>query len=85
MRHIAAEGRCWMIGAGCSLRSCDVPAGFPGREQLFPDPGEWLNPSDSVVVAPGGEIVADNVTSCTSGNTRGPHGPSSNPESSDLN
>ncbi len=58
MRHIAAEGRCWVIGAGCSLRACDVPAAFPGREQLFPDQDEWLNPGDSVVVAPGGEIVA---------------------------
>jgi nitrilase len=58
MRHIAAEGRCWVIGAGCSLRACDVPATFPGREQLFPDQDEWLNPGDSVVVAPGGEIVA---------------------------
>ena len=47
-----------MIGAGCSLRAGDVPAGFPGREQLFPDPDEWLNPGDSVVVAPGGEIIA---------------------------
>ena len=41
MRHIAAEGRCWVIGAGCSLRACDVPSAFPGREQLFPDQGEW--------------------------------------------
>ena len=58
MRHIAAEGRCWVIGAGCSLRASDVPSGFPGREQLFPDPDEWLNPGDSVIVAPGGAIVA---------------------------
>ena len=58
MRHIAAEGRCWVIGAGCSLRASDLPDGFPGRTQLFPDPDEWLNPGDSVVVAPGGEIVA---------------------------
>ena len=58
MRHIAAEGRCWVIGAGCSLHASDIPAGFPGRERLFPDPDEWLNPGDSVVVAPGGEIVA---------------------------
>ena len=58
MRHIAAEGRCWVIGSGCSLRACDVPAAFPGREQLFPDQDEWLNPGDSVVVAPGGEIIA---------------------------
>jgi nitrilase len=58
MRHIAAEGRCWVIGSGCSLRASDVPATFPGRDQLFPDPDEWLNPGDSVVVAPGGEIIA---------------------------
>jgi nitrilase len=58
MRHIAAEGRCWVVGAGCSLRGSDIPADFPGREQLFPDPDEWLNPGDSVVVAPGGELVA---------------------------
>jgi nitrilase len=58
MRHIAAEGRCWVVGAGCSLHASDVPAGFPGRDQLFPDPDEWLNPGDSVIVAPGGEIVA---------------------------
>jgi nitrilase len=58
MRHIAAEGRCWVIGSGCSLRAADVPTTFPGRDQLFPDPDEWLNPGDSVVVAPGGKIVA---------------------------
>jgi nitrilase len=57
-RHIAAEGRCWVVGAGCSLRGSDIPAAFPGREQLFPDPDEWLNPGDSVVVAPSGELVA---------------------------
>jgi nitrilase len=58
MRHIAAEGRCWVLGAGCALRGSDIPQSFPGREQLFPDPDEWINPGDSVVVAPGGEIVA---------------------------
>jgi nitrilase len=58
MRHIAAEGRCWVFGSGCSLRASDVPAAFPGRHELFPDPDEWLNPGDSVVVAPGGTVVA---------------------------
>ncbi len=58
MRHIAAEGRCWVVGAGCSLRVSDIPAGFPGRKQLFPDESEWLNPGGSVIVAPGGDIVS---------------------------
>lgn len=58
MRHIAAEGRCWVIGSGCSLRGKDIPASFPGRDIVFADADEWINPGDSVVVAPGGEIVA---------------------------
>jgi nitrilase len=58
MRHIAQEGRCWVLGAGCSIQARDVPAGFPGRAQLYPDPDEWLNHGDSVIVAPDGEIVA---------------------------
>ena len=57
MRHIAAEGRCWVIGSGCSLRREDVPASFVGRERLFVDQ-DWINPGDSVVVAPGGRVVA---------------------------
>jgi nitrilase len=58
MRHISAEGRCWVIGAGCSLRGSDIPADFPARDQLFPDPDEWINTGDSVVVAPRGKIIA---------------------------
>jgi nitrilase len=58
MKHIAAEGRCWVLGSGCALRAADVPASFPGRAQVFPDPDEWINPGDSVVVAPGGEVIA---------------------------
>ena len=58
MRHIAAEGRCWVIGAGCALNSRDVPESFPGRDMVFPDPDTWINNGDSVVVAPSGQIVA---------------------------
>jgi nitrilase len=58
MRHIAREGRCWVLGAGCSIRASDVPEDFPDRARLYPDPDEWLNSGDSVVVSPGGEIVA---------------------------
>ena len=58
MRHIAAEGRCWVLGSGCALRASNIPASFPGHDQLFPDPDEWVNSGDSVVVAPGGDLVA---------------------------
>ena len=58
MRHIAAEGRCWVLGNGCAMRGKDIPRDFPKRAQLFPDLEEWYNPGDSVIVEPGGRLVA---------------------------
>lgn len=58
MQHIAREGRCWVVGCGSVLEARDVPADFPGRAQLFTSDDEWINDGDSVVVAPGGKIVA---------------------------
>jgi nitrilase len=58
MQHIAREGRCWVVSCGSVLEARDVPADFPGRAQLFPNDDEWINDGDSVVVAPGGKIVA---------------------------
>jgi nitrilase len=58
MQHIAREGRCWVVGSGTALKASDIPEDFPGREALYPDDEDWINPGDSVVVAPGGEIIA---------------------------
>jgi nitrilase len=58
MRHIAVEGRCWVLGNGTAMRGKDIPKDFPQRAQLFPDLEEWYNPGDSVIVNPGGRIVA---------------------------
>lgn len=60
MRHIAAEGRCWVLGSGCSLTLDDIPDTFPERDVVFAGlaSGTWLNAGDSVVVRPGGEITA---------------------------
>ncbi|MNE10209.1 Nitrilase [compost metagenome] len=58
MRHIALEGRCWVLGSGTALRGSDIPDDFPARNQLFPDADEWINDGDSVVVNPQGRITA---------------------------
>ena len=58
MRHIALEGRCWVLGNGTAMRGRDVPDDFPSRELLFPDQDDWFNPGDSVIVGPDGRIVA---------------------------
>src|SRR6202163_886740 len=58
MRHIAAEGRCWVLGNGSSMRGKDFPRDFPNRNKLYPDLEAWINPGDSVIVNPYGKIVA---------------------------
>jgi nitrilase len=58
LRHIAREGGCWVIAAGVALRRSDLPADLPDRDTLYPANEDWINPGDSVVIAPGGEITA---------------------------
>lgn len=58
MRHVALEGRCWVIGSGTVLCGSDLPPAFPGRAELFPDAQEWINDGDSVVIGPTGKVVA---------------------------
>jgi len=58
LQHIAREARCWVIGSGFALTRSDIPPDFPSRDSLYPDTEEWINAGDSVVIAPGGGIVA---------------------------
>lgn len=47
-----------MINSGVALEHSDIPEDFPAREELYPTSETWINPGDSAVIAPGGEIVA---------------------------
>ena len=58
MQHIAREACCYVVGCGNLMRGSDIPDDFPEKDTLYPDADEWVNPGDSVVIAPGGEIVA---------------------------
>lgn len=57
-QHIAREGGCWVLASGTALRGGDIPDGLPGKSALYPDPDEWINLGDSVVIDPTGRIVA---------------------------
>lgn len=58
LQHIAREGRCWVVSSGVALHNRDIPADFPEKSSLYPDGEGWINPGDSSLIAPGGEIVA---------------------------
>lgn len=57
-RHIAKEAGCWVVSSGVAIRGCDIRGAAPGLDTLYPDADEWVNTGDSVVVAPGGTVVA---------------------------
>ncbi|MCL1050257.1 carbon-nitrogen hydrolase family protein [Shewanella abyssi] len=58
MRHIAREGKCWVLSCGVALERKDLPEDFPHLDELYPADEEWINPGGSLVVSPTGEIVA---------------------------
>ena len=58
LQHIAREGCCWVVGCGNLMKGSDIPEDFPDKASLYPDADEWVNPGDSIVIAPGGEVVA---------------------------
>jgi nitrilase len=57
LQHIAREGRCWVLGSGFVMRASDIPADFPQKDELYPDPDVWVNPGDSLVIGPDGKTA----------------------------
>jgi nitrilase len=57
LRHIAKEGRVFVIGVAPCLRGSDVPDDLPGRE-LWGGSDDWMSKGNSTIVAPDGEILA---------------------------
>jgi nitrilase len=57
MRHIAKEGRVYVIGCCMALRETDVPTRIPYDAGHKGGDG-WITPGDSVIVNPDGRIVA---------------------------
>jgi nitrilase len=62
MRHIAREGRVWVVGVNPCVRVDQIPAEFPDRDRVWrvqeEDDAEWVEPGNSVICNPSGEIVA---------------------------
>jgi nitrilase len=60
LRHIAKEGRVYVIGVAPLLHGGDVPAELRG--ELYQADGDWMSRGQSAIVAPGGELLAGPVT-----------------------
>jgi nitrilase len=60
LRHIAKEGRCYVISVSPLLRGSDVPADLRG--ETYGDDDDWMSRGFATIVAPGGELLAGPVT-----------------------
>ena len=59
VRHLATEGRMWVISVGVLVRETDLTQEL--RDLGVYQPGEMISPGDSVIVDPLGNIVAGPV------------------------
>jgi nitrilase len=62
LRHIAKEGRVYVIGVAPCLRGSDVPDTLPNRDALYEGDDDWMSRGFSTIVGPDGEILAGPLT-----------------------
>jgi nitrilase len=58
LRHIAKEGRAYVIGCSMVMRKEDIPDRFDFKAKYYSEVGEWINKGDSAIVSPDGKFVA---------------------------
>jgi nitrilase len=61
LRHIAKEGRVYVLGCCSAMRKDDIPDRFSFKEKYLSGAGEWLNPGDSTIIDPDGKFVVEPV------------------------
>jgi nitrilase len=57
LRHIAKEGRVYVVGCSIAMRNSDIPDRFEHKGLYAPD-RDWINSGDSAIVNPNGEVIA---------------------------
>jgi nitrilase len=58
LRHIAKEGRVYVVGVTSCIRAADLPPDLPGRDELYGGADDWLSRGNSVIVGPDGDVLA---------------------------
>ncbi|HXZ03750.1 MAG TPA: carbon-nitrogen hydrolase family protein [Ktedonobacteraceae bacterium] len=61
LRHIAKEGRVYVIGCCIAMRKDDIPDRYSIKQKYYSDMDEWINVGDSAIVNPEGHFIAGPV------------------------
>jgi nitrilase len=58
LRHIAKEGRVYVIGCCIAMRKDDIPDRYSMKQKYYAEMDEWINIGDSAIVNPEGHFIA---------------------------
>jgi nitrilase len=58
LRHIAKEGRVFVVGVNFCIRGSDVPADIPGRDAIYAGDDDWLSRGNTAIIGPEGDVLA---------------------------
>lgn len=58
LRHIAKEGRMYVVGCCMAIRKADVIERAESLRPFYERVGEWINGGDSAIADPNGEFIA---------------------------
>jgi nitrilase len=58
LRHVAKEGRMYVIGCCSAMRLTDIPDRYAFKQGVSVSQSGWVNPGDSVMIDPDGKLVA---------------------------
>ena len=61
LRHIAKEGRVYVVGCCIAMRLGDIPDQFEFKQKFYSPEREWINVGDSAIVSPEGDFIAGPV------------------------
>lgn len=61
LRHIAKEGRIFVVGCSIAMRKDDIPDHYEFKQKFYGSVGEWVNPGGSAIVNPTGQFIAGPV------------------------
>ena len=58
LRHIAKEGRVYVVGCCSAVRRDDIPDRYEFKAKYLSGSDEWINPGESAIINPDGKIIA---------------------------
>jgi nitrilase len=62
LRHIAKEGRVYVIGCCIAMRKDDISDRFELKRKYYAETDEWINSGESAIVHPSGNVIAGPVS-----------------------